>query len=120
MSTKNFLIRELKVLASQLSGVRLRYRYDELTSEHVVEVAPKSVYESPKFRARGIEIYDRFHARCSAEWPVFITEGMHVGIDDVDGEEYTICGAGYASGESKAQRPDTARRKAKTQEMEYA
>jgi hypothetical protein len=120
MSTKSFLVSELEALAGQLSGVKLRYRYDKFTNEHVVEVSPKSVYESPKFRALGVELYDKFHAHCSDEWLVFITDDMLVGIDDVDGEEHTLQGADYACTESKPQNPAPARRKTMAQKLEYA
>jgi hypothetical protein len=55
---------------------------------------------------------------CLAFISISNDNGMGIGIGDFDGEEYTICGAGYASGQT-SQRPAPARRQRKAQEVEF-
>jgi hypothetical protein len=90
MNAKKFLVRELNALVTQLSGVRLRYKYDELTTTHVVEVAPKSVYNSDKFIALSFDVYEKFDSHFPNEGFVFIPDDNYVGIDDIVAEEITL------------------------------
>ncbi|MDR0687509.1 MAG: hypothetical protein LBF55_02345 [Prevotellaceae bacterium] len=113
MNSRKFITGELKALASQFSGVRLRYKLNALTNEHIVEVTPQSVYDLDSFMAQEIDVWKRFAARFHDEWLIFITDDTLIGIDDFDGEEYTICG-------ETSQRLAPARRQRKEQEMEYA
>ncbi|MDR1415954.1 MAG: hypothetical protein LBJ57_00880 [Prevotellaceae bacterium] len=87
--------------------MKLRYRYDEDTTTHVVEVTPKVAYTSSDFTSLEIETWKKFFARFPDEGLCFITDDGTVGIDDVEGEEYAIQGVSYAESVSMPQKTTT-------------
>jgi hypothetical protein len=117
ITPKKYIARELRRFVEIFEAARVRYVYDESSEVHFIEVLPGSLYRSDEYIAWEGDMDSRFVAAYPTECICFTSDDALVGIENA---EYTICGAGYASGESKAQRPYTARRKAKTQEMEYA
>ncbi|MDR0414498.1 MAG: hypothetical protein LBH84_03685 [Prevotellaceae bacterium] len=112
---RKFLVRELNTLVSRLSGARLRYKYDEPTETHVVEVSPKYVYNSDRFMELSGEVYDKFDNLFPNEGFAFISDDNYLGIDSVEAEERVFYNVSQAE-----QKSTLLHRKTKAQKIAWA
>jgi hypothetical protein len=105
MKAKKFILNELNALIKQFDSVKLRYKYDEDTTTHVIEVTPKTTYDSNDFISQTSEMWSRFFARFPHEGMCFIPDDFPVGIDDIAAEELTLQGVSYSRNASETQKP---------------
>lgn len=64
MEAKDFIIDHLNKISENISGISLRYAYDEITEFHIIEVSPESIRGGDASYVRmACDLWDSFHER---------------------------------------------------------
>lgn len=84
MEEKDFIIEKLKELSNIFSFVRIRYVFDELYSQHVIEVCPDLVYSSSEFAKKQIELEIALINEYPSIEVLFVTEGHDLNLPNFD------------------------------------
>lgn len=62
MNAKDFIISSLKNISNEILGVNLKYAYDEITSFHIIEVAPEEIRRgNDSYMEMECDLWDDFH-----------------------------------------------------------
>jgi hypothetical protein len=86
MNAKEFIINHLNSFIEEFNNARVRYGYDALAQQHIIEVLPQCVFDSKEFLDWECDMYDKFVLEYPGEVIGFISEDALVGIDKVDFE----------------------------------
>jgi hypothetical protein len=94
MTSKEYIISELKTLVKDFPNVRVRYEYDSLAMVHFVEVVPREVYHSDdKYILWEGKMVDNFIEHYPCENIGFISDDAYVSIENA---EFTLYGDSFA------------------------
>ncbi len=71
---KEFLKSNLKKIFLEIEGIEISYEFRLSSSTHLVEVKPKSIYDSKAYIDKEIELEERFYENFPNEDLMFINE----------------------------------------------
>ncbi|MDR3188490.1 MAG: hypothetical protein LBT94_04810 [Prevotellaceae bacterium] len=94
ITSKEYIISELKTLVKDFPNVRVRYEYDSRALVHCVEVVPREMYHSSdEYISWENEMTDRFIQRFSGQNVCFVSDDAYVGVKNA---EFTLYGDSFA------------------------
>jgi hypothetical protein len=94
MTSKEFIVKELKNLVERFPEVRVRYEFNELANAHFVEVVPYKVYKSnSEYILWESELWDRYVELYPEEGLCFISDNDV--LVSIEKAEMRLYGADY-------------------------
>lgn len=83
MEAKKYIYEALKEFIKHFPKTRIRYKYDDSSLVHIVEVSPKEVYHSDKnYIQWENNFWEQFVSKFPAENICFISEDDVIGIEN--------------------------------------
>ena len=83
-NAKTYIVCKLKEVANILPEIKILYKYDSYTKEHLIKVTSKDIFESDEFKENEVNIITEFIDKYPDESLIFFSSDDWIDIDIPD------------------------------------